>query len=77
MHAANRKKDILVLSEGTRNELDGTKITAVAKYSANFTKLRKSLHYSRAKSFLYANEVKFQQITTKDSKIKLYPLCFG
>ena len=49
VHVDNKKKDILVLGEGSTQGLDGTTSTAEKKYSINFTKSNKkfclSLHY--------------------------------
>lgn len=60
-NAANRKKEILVLGEDPADGLDGTTITAEAKFSINITKSRKSicvsLHYNATNSFLHANGV--------------------
>ena len=52
-----RKKVILVLNKGPREELDDAAITTEAKYSVNITKLRKkcffSLHNNATNSFWY------------------------
>ena len=73
---------VLKLGEWITNRLDDARITAEAKYSVNITKSKTkiclSLHYNnRANSFLYANGVKIQHVTTKGSEIKPYPLCLG
>ena len=70
------------VGEWITNRLDDARITAEAKYSVNITKSKTkiclSLHYNnRANSFLYANGVKIQHVTTKGSEIKPYPLCLG
>ena len=48
VHVDNKKKDILILGEGSTQGLDGTTLTAEKNYSINFTKSRKkfccSLH---------------------------------
>ena len=43
MHADNRKKDILVLGEGTTDGLDITAATVKDKYSVNITTSRKKI----------------------------------
>ena len=37
MHVDNKNKDILVLGEGSTQELDDTTLTVEAKYPINFT----------------------------------------
>ena len=37
VHVDNEGKDILILGNGPRQGLDGTKLTAEAKYPLNFT----------------------------------------
>ena len=37
MHIDNKKKDILIISEGPKQQLDDTTLTAEAKYPINFT----------------------------------------
>ena len=37
VHVYNKKKDILILSEGPTHGLDGTTLAAEKKYSINFT----------------------------------------
>ena len=55
-HAYNRKKYILVLSEGPTKGLENTKIIAISKYSINSTasktKFCSSLHYNESKNFV-------------------------
>ena len=81
MHIDNKNKDILVLSERPTEELDGTTLTAKAKYPINFAQSVKrfvlSLHYYGSNSFLFVNAVKMYQFKTKYSQIKPYPLCLG
>ena len=43
VHADNRKKDILVLGEGTTDGLDITAATLKDKYSVNITTSRKKI----------------------------------
>ena len=43
MHTDNRKKDILVLGEGTTDGLDITAATLKDKYSVNITTSRKKI----------------------------------
>ena len=74
------KKDILVLREGSTDELDDTNITAEAKWFINITKSKKEicLHYKKvcianeATVFLCANGVKMYQFKAKHSGIKTY-----
>ena len=44
VHVDNKEKDILVLAKGPTQGLDGTKVTAEAKYPINFTKSMKDLY---------------------------------
>ena len=52
-----RKKDILILSEGSTQGLDGTTLTAEEMYSNNFTATKRKfclrLHYNGANSCLF------------------------
>ena len=61
VHIDNKKKDILVLSEGPTQGFDNTKITT-AKYSINFVRGRKtfsfSLHYNGSNS-VFVNAKKY------------------
>ena len=77
----NRKKDILVLHEGTAKGLDETAIQAEAKYSINFTRSKKrnclSLHYNGSCIFSYINGVQIYQFKVKYSEINSYHLCLA
>ena len=79
-HADNRKKDIIILGEGSTDKLDDTTKTTEAEYSVNITKSEKkiylSLRYNEVNSFLFSNDVKAYQFKAKDSEIKPYPLCW-
>ena len=59
VHADNKKKDILILSEGPIHGLDDTTLTAEKKYSINFTvainKFCLNLHYNEANSYFFVN----------------------
>ena len=81
MHVDNKDKNVLVLGEDPRQEVDDTTLTTEAKYSVNFTQSGKkivlSLQYSGSNSFLYVNAVKMYKFKAKDSEIKPYPLCLG
>ena len=81
LHVDNKNKNILVLGEGPKKGLDGTTITAEAKFPINFTASGKrfllSLHYNGGNSFLFVNAVKMYQFKVKYSEIKPYPLCVG
>ena len=81
VHIDNKGKDILILAEVPTQRLTDTTLTAEAKYSSNFTQLRKrfvlSLHYNGSSSFLFVNATKIYQIKAKDSRIKGYTLSLG
>ena len=55
VHFDNKKKYILILSEGPTQELDGTTLTGEKMYSINFTatsrKFCLSLHYNGVISY--------------------------
>ena len=78
VHVDNKNKYILVLGESPTQGLDGTTITAEAKYSINFTTPGKifllSLHYHGSNSFLFVNAVNMYQFKAKDSELKPYSL---
>ena len=71
MHADDNKRDILVLCGGPRQGLDGTTITAEAKYSIKFSRLGikfcLSLHYKGNNIFLFANAIKIYQFKVNSS----------
>ena len=73
-----RKKHILVLGEGPKQELDDARLTAVKKYSINFTESRKKIclssHYNGANSYLFVNCTEIHEFKTKDSEINAIPL---
>ena len=81
MHIDNKGKNILTLSEGPRQGLDDTALTAEAKYSIIFSrsqrKLCLGLHYNRSNSFLFVNATKKYQFKANNSEIKKYPMCLG
>ena len=60
-HTDYRKRDILVLGEGSTQGLDNVAIITEAKYFINFTKQKRNLSsYSNgSNSFLYVNGVKY------------------
>ena len=72
MHIDNKKKETLVLGEGTTQELDDTAITAKAKYFIDFSKSQRrfclSLHYNGSNSFLFVNATKIYQFRAKPLK---------
>ena len=78
LHVENKKKDVLVLGGGPALGLDDT-TEAEAKYSINFTALRKrfllSLHYNRSNSFL-VNATKNISIQSKRFKNKTISIVF-
>ena len=55
-------QDILIICEVQTQRLDGTRLTGEAKYSINFTQLRKRLvfclHYNGSNNFLLVNATK-------------------
>ena len=81
VHVDNEGKDILILGEGPTQGLDGTTLTAEAKYPINFIQSGKrfalSLHYNRSNSFLFVNATKVYQCKAKNSEMKDYALCLG
>ena len=80
IHIDNKKKDILVLGRGPTQGLEST-LTAEKMYSINFTVPRKkfclSLHYNKAKSYLFVNGTEICKFKAKDSEIVASPLCLG
>ena len=77
VHVDNKKKDMLIICEGSRQGLDDTTLTTEAKYPINFTQSGKrfvlSLHYNRNKSFLFVNATKVYQFKAK--KLRNERLC--
>ena len=81
VHIDNKGKDILVLGEGSTQELDDTTLTAEAQYSINFSRSNRkfclSLHYNESNSFLFVSATKIYQLKANDSEIKKNPLWLG
>ena len=81
VHVDGKGKDILIFGKGPPQGLDGTTLTAEAKYPINFTKSNErfvlSLHYNGNNSFLFVHATKMYQFKAKDSEIKKYSLCLG
>ena len=81
VHVDNKRKDIFILGEGPTHRLDGTTLTAEAKYPINSTqsgkRLVSGLHYNGSNSFLFVNATKVYQFKAKNSEIKDYALCLG
>ena len=79
VHIENKKKYILILDEGPKQRLDGTKLTAEKKYSFNFTennmKFLLSLYYTGANSYSFVNGIKIIKFKAKDPEIVATPLC--
>ena len=71
-HVDNKKKYILVLSEGPTQELE-------KKCSINFTESNKKfclrLHCNRSNSYLFVNGTEIIEFKAKDSEIVATPLC--
>ena len=76
----NKKKDKLVLGIGPTQGLEDT-LTPEKMYSVNFTatkkKLRLSLHYNGANTYLFVNGTEIYKFKVKDSEIVASPLCLG
>ena len=76
-----KNKDMLILSEEPKQELDDTVWTTEAKYPTNFTRSGKifvlSLRYDESNSFLFVNATIIYQFKAKESEIKYYTLCLG
>ena len=72
-HVGNTEKDILFLREGLTQGLDGTALTAEAKYPFNFTQSGKrfvlSFHYNGSNSFLFVRATKTNHFKAEDSEI--------
>ena len=70
VHIDNKSKDILILGEGPTQGLDGTTLTAEARYLINFTQSGKrfvlSLHYNGSNSCLFVNATKIYQFKAND-----------
>ena len=81
MHIDNKKKDILILGKGPKQELDDTTLTAEAQYSINSSRSNRTFclrwHYNGSNSFLFVIAAKIYQFKAKDPEIKKYPLCLG
>ena len=81
MHIDNKKKDILILDKGPKQELDDTTLTAEAQYSINSSRSNRTFclrwHYNGSNSFLFVIAAKIYQFKAKDPEIKKYPLCLG
>ena len=71
VHIDNKKKDILIVGEGPKQELEDTTLTAEAKYPMNFTQLRKrfvlSLQYKGRVSYLLMQQ---KYIISKQKTLK-------
>ena len=59
-----KKKGILILGKGPRQELDNTTMIAEAEYS-----IRLSLHYNGSNNYLFVNGVKIYHFKAKDSEL--------
>ena len=68
----------MILVKGPTDRLDGTVVTAEAKYSSNFSEQQNkfclSLHKYGSNSFV-CEWSKNISIKAKDSKLNAYPLC--
>ena len=75
VHVDNKKKDILLVGEGTTQGLYDTTITAKAKCSINFTESGKifvlSLHCNRSNSFLLVNSTKIYKQILRNKTISI------
>ena len=79
VHTDIKNKDILILGEGTTQELNDNTLTAEAKSHINFRQPRKrfllSLHYNGSNSFSFVSATKIYKFKAKDSEIKDHTLC--
>ena len=79
VHVDHKKKDILILVEGTTEGLDGTTLTAEKKYSINFTENNKelylSLYYNGANSYSFVNGTEIIKFKAKYSETNPILLC--
>ena len=80
IHVDNKKKDILVLGEGSTQRIDDSTIKSEVKYPIRFTESAKifvlPLHYNGSNNFLFVNAAKIYQLKAKYSKTKtIYILC--
>ena len=77
VHVDNKKKDILILGEGTTQGLGDTTLTAEKKYSVNFTEHNKkyclALHYNEANRYSFVNGAEIDKFKAKDSEIYTIP----
>ena len=59
VHISNKNKDILIIGQGTAQELGNTTLTAETKYFISFIQSGKrfllSLHDNESNSFLFVN----------------------
>ena len=76
VHLDNKGKDTLIPGERPAQGLDGTTLTAEAKYSINFRQSGKrfvlSLHYNGRNIFLFVNATKVYQSKAKKSEANGY-----
>ena len=81
VHIDNKRKDILILDEGRIQELDGTTLTAKAKYHINSTQSGKrfvlSLHVNGSHSFLFVEAKKVYEFKAKSAEMKNYAWSLG
>ena len=81
VHIDNRKKDILISSKGSTQELDDATFAAGKEYSINFTEQHKKfclgLNYNRVNSYIIANGVEIYKSNTKHFEKNAAPLCLG
>ena len=81
VHIDSKRKDVLILSEGSTQGLYDTTLATEGINPINFTQPNKrfvlSLHYNGRNSFLFVNATKIYQYKAKDSEIKNYALCLG
>ena len=79
-HIDDKKKDILILSNGPTQGLEST-LTAKKFYSINITehntKCCLSLHYNGANSYLFVNGTEIIKFKAKDFEIATCPFGLG
>ena len=81
VHINNKRKDMLIFSEGPTQRLDDTILAAQAVYPIDFTHPNKrfvlNLHYNGSNNFLFVHATKIYQFEVKDSETKNYALSLG
>ena len=81
VHVDNKKKDILILGEGSTKRLDDITLTTEKKFSIDFRESRKnfclSLRYNGANCYLFVDGVGTIKFKAEGTEIKPALLCMG